>query len=434
MISNLSSESDVLAALRAGDEHALETLFRDRYEALMEQAGAELANPALASVVVERAFLHAWDERTRFETATALDAYLHDAVHEGATRESQRRAALQHIAERSGAHHVHHEHHAAAPAPRATVHQAWAHLAAALHAGSGEVDAGTAERRAQAFRHEAAQHVSAVARRRTPWVTAGIVVAGAIAVGGMMWALNRTGAEVATTQALASPKARILTAAPGQRAMVTLLDGTRVTLGPDSKLTVPEDFPKEPRAVKLEGTASFADVPALDKLLEVRAGNASLTTNGHAFDVASYPGDSFVTVRVRDGRMMATTPEDSRQLESGSALRIANNGTMSEPSQQALDESLGWTDGHFVAAGRPLRQVLADLKRWYALDLKVRDPALLDRKVTMDAMLGAPRNAIGGLENGPGNSLKFGWVNDTMYLSDAAKQAGAAQPAKKRGR
>ena len=421
MISNLSSESDVLAALRAGDEHALEQLFRDRYDVLTEQAVAELGNPALASVVVERAFLHAWDERTRFDSATALDAYLHDAVHEGAVRESQRRAALHHIAERSGAHHVHHEHHAAAPAPRATVHQAWAHLAAALHAATGAVDASTAERRAQAFRHEAAEHVAMVAKHRTPWVTVGLIFAGAIAVGGMMWALNRTGEEVATTNALASSKARILSAMPGQRALVTLLDGSRVTLGPDSRLVVPEGFPKSPRAVKLEGTASFADVPAMEKPLEVRAGSASLTTTAHAFDVASYPDDSAVTVRVRDGSMTVKTPVGTRQLEAGSSLAIAADGTMREPTSQALNESLGWTDGHFVVANRPLRDVLPQLKRWYALDLRVADSTILSRPVSMDASLGAPRNAITALENGPGNGIKFGWVNDTMYLSDANK-------------
>ena len=427
MITTLSSESDVLAALRSGDEHALERLFRDRYDALTEQAAAELGNPALASVVVERAFLHAWDERTHFETTAALDTFLHDAVHEGAVRESQRRAALHHIAERSGAHHVHHEHHAPAPVPRATVHPAWAHLAAALHATWPAVDAGTAERRAQQFRHGAAEHVAMVAKHRTPWLTAGVVIAGAIAVGGMMWALNRTGEEVATTNALSSPKARILMAAPGQRALVTLLDGSRVTLGPDSRLVVPEEFPKTPRAVKLEGTASFADVASLEKPLVIRAGDATLTTNGRAFDVSSYPEDSLVMVRVRDGRMSVTTPTDTRELESGGTLAVARGGAIRDASTQALNESLGWTDGRFVVGSRPLRQVLPQLKRWYALDLKVRDPVILDRAVTMDAQLGAPRNAIAALENGSGNAIKFGWVNDTMYLSDATKAAATTK-------
>ena len=154
---------------------------------------------------------------------------------------------------------------------------------------------------------------------------------------------------------------------------------------------------------------------------------ATNASRNRAFDVSSYPEDSLVMVRVRDGRMSVTTPTDTRELESGGTLAVARGGAIRDASTKALNESLGWTDGRFVVGSRPLRQVLPQLKRWYALDLKVRDPVILDRAVTMDAQLGAPRNAIAALENGSGNAIKFGWVNDTMYLSDATKAAATTK-------
>jgi ferric-dicitrate binding protein FerR (iron transport regulator) len=435
MATTFSSESDVLAALRAGDEHALEQLFRDHYAALTAEAAGELENPSVAPVVVERAFLHAWDERTRFDSAPALESFLHDEVHEGAVRERQRRSALHHIAERSGAHHAHHAKHATAPAPRATVDESWAHLIAALHSAPPTVDAGAAERRAQMYRHEAAEHVQSVTKHGNALVAWGLVAGGAIAVAGMMWVLNRTGAEVATTNALASPKARATTSAPGQRGLVTLLDGTRVTIGPESKLVVPEEFPKSPRAVQLEGTASFAVAAGQDKPFEVRAGKASLTTTATSavtseFAVSAFPEDSVVTLRVHDGSVTVTTPTESRTVPAGGALAITRDGAMREPTREAADEALGWTDEHLTIANRPLREVLPLLRRWYALDVKAPDASLLDRRVSMTAALGTPRNAITAIESTAANGVRFGWVSDTMVVQDATKPL----PGKKTGK
>ena len=239
-------------------------------------------------------------------------------------------------------------------------------------------------------------------------------------------------AEAAVTRHTVAADVRVLSARPGQRALVTLLDGSQVTIGPDSKVTVPTRFGDKLRVVKLEGTAAFAAAPTKEDAppLEVRAGGASVVATGTQFEIAGYPGDSVVIVRVREGQVQVKAGTESRTLVAWRALAVAPGGAMREPSQRELDESLAWTDGAFVVDGRPLREVLPLLQRWYALKLQVKDSALLARPVTMSAPLGVPHDAIAALEKAAG--AKLVWEKETMFLRDASK--AAPKKGKKRAR
>src|SRR5688500_3522337 len=66
------------------DETALRRVFDAEFPVLVESASRELgAAAALAPRVVESAFVHAWEQRTRFETENGLNAFLRDDVHHG---------------------------------------------------------------------------------------------------------------------------------------------------------------------------------------------------------------------------------------------------------------------------------------------------------------------------------------------------------------
>ena len=415
-------EREALPGLRSGDEGALERVFRDQYATLTQEAAAQLDNAAVAPVVVEHAFLQAWAERTHFDTPEALDAFLRHAVHADAARERYRRARLHNLEARGGAQAT----AAPPPAPPAgpppTADEAWRHVQAALHKA---VPLPSGHRQIDAMRHEAAEHVATLARRPVQWSTIAVaLVVGAIVTGGI-WRMNSSSAERGIAKALAAPDARILSARSGQRAVVTLLDGSEVTLGPESRLVVPPRFGDKLRAVRLEGTASFKTAPGKDQPLDVRAGNVAVTATGTQFDVSAYPGNAAVIVRVREGQVAMRAGDESHTLGAGRALAIALGGATHEPSARELDEALAWTDGRFVATDQPLREVLPRLQRWYALNLQVRDSSLLDRRISMAASLGSAHDAITALEQAGGLALT--WDRETMVLQDAK----AAPPATK---
>ncbi len=198
-------DQDVLVGLRQGDDRALEQLFRDRYPGLLQEAARELEDAAGAPRVVERAFLRVWDEREKFETRQSLDSFLRTAVHDSATRERKRLATLHRF--EAGAH-VNVSHQTTAPPP--TADQAWSHLKTALHTGSADVHAAARAQATHLQRHDAAEHVASIGKRKVPWGMLAVGAGVALLVATPLWLAEQGGTDAAANRALASSNARVV--------------------------------------------------------------------------------------------------------------------------------------------------------------------------------------------------------------------------------
>jgi ferric-dicitrate binding protein FerR (iron transport regulator) len=409
---------DVLPALRRGDVDALERLFREQYAPLRDEASEELRDEsgyaATVSPIVERAFVAAWTRREQFESSGALTAYLHDGVHRGVVRERGRRAAVR----RFEAHEGVPARASALSARAASVDDAWSRVAAALHGADPERDAAAHVAAGEVRRHAAAEHLAGLARRR-PWMTRVLAPALLLAVsGGAAWWMGALGKAAAVDRALAATDARVISAKPGQRAAIALADGSRLMLGAGSQLRIPARFGDDVRAVALDGAATVTVAAGRELPLELRAGRAAAVASAGTFVVRAYGDEATVTVGVREGEVTVKAGDDSRVLSTGDALTVTADGVLREPTTAAREEALGWADGRFVVVGRPVRDVLPQLKRWYATDLRVPDPALLDRVVTMSASLDSTRSALTALASSVG--AWAGFEGKVLVLRDAA--------------
>jgi ferric-dicitrate binding protein FerR (iron transport regulator) len=417
-------DREVLANLRLGDEQALERLFRTTYPQLTDRARAELDDPACAPRVVEGAFLRAWAERAQFETPESLERFLQRSVHEGAVREKSRRAALHRFEQREGVKPGGTgAHHAAADVP---VDTAWAHVSAILHAPPVDAEH-DAHVRHEHSRHEAAQHMAAVAKR-PPWVApvAIAVVLAALFTIGMRW-MDRAGGDVAINSALSSPDLRVRVTRPGERAALTLTDGSRAVLGADSKLSIPPTYGERVRALSLEGAASFTVQDGAARPFHVRTPQAMVSAVGTAFDVRAFPKDGITQVRVREGSVTVKAREgdDVRTLAPGAVVEVRGDGSVRDVPEAARNAAFAWADNRLVLRERPLREAVAEAQRWFGLTLVVRDSALLSRPVSVDAELGASRALLAQLEQS--GRLSFGYEDQRMVLRDAGDSKAAVK-------
>src|SRR5207248_1366299 len=140
-----------------------------------------------------------------------------------------------------------------------------------------------------------AGHVADLAKQRSWKVPIAVGVVAALVVAGGIWYVDRLGDEGAVTGALAAADARTHVAATAQLAIVTLDDGTRVTLTPESRLIVPKQFGGDlMRSVKLEGEATFTVTPGQRRPFEVRAADTKTVVTGTVLTVRAFPGDSAV--------------------------------------------------------------------------------------------------------------------------------------------
>jgi ferric-dicitrate binding protein FerR (iron transport regulator) len=260
-----------------------------------------------------------------------------------------------------------------------------------------------------------------MAKRRS-WkvpITIGVVAAVAVAAG--IWYVDRLGDEGAITGALAAPDARTHLAATAQLAIVTLDDGTRVELTPESKLIVPKQFGDIMRAVKLDGEATFTVPPGHKTPFEVRAGNnTKVVVTGTVLTVRSFSSESTVVFYLKEGTAHVSrldSRDSARVVTTGHALLVTKGGAIREPTGPELEEATSWNEHTLTIANRQLRDALPQLRRWYGVDIKVLDLPLLDRPVTIQASLDSPKEAITAVEQSA--NVKFGYDDKTMVFRDA---------------
>src|SRR5215211_152164 len=87
------------------DEAALRRVVESELPTLAAAARAKLGDaPALTPRVLEGAFVHAWQQRERFESPAALHTFLVDEVQHEAARALSRRAAAHRMGGGSDSH------------------------------------------------------------------------------------------------------------------------------------------------------------------------------------------------------------------------------------------------------------------------------------------------------------------------------------------
>jgi ferric-dicitrate binding protein FerR (iron transport regulator) len=414
------THTPVPTGVALADEEALRQVFHLEYSALYAEARAELGENAraLAPKVVEGAFVRAWDARARFQTPAQVHAFLVEDVHHAAARALSRRSAAHRL---SGGGKQ--EAHVVQDEPE---EEAWQHIMHALH---GEQHSPQALADAAAHsRHEAAEHIK-VSTRETPlWIP---ILIGAVVLMGLLGLaayMTRLSTDAKFARALAQPDLQPVSTISAQIGNLTLGEGTRVKLAPESKLTVPKGFGPDMRAVKVEGMAEFKVAPGIEQPFNVLVGNTTVVATGTAFTVRNYPGDSSVTVAVSEGTVKVGKGKTATEVAAGSAV-VATGTSARAATPAERDAADAWRTGTLVVTDVSLSQALSQVKRWYGSTILAPNQTLLERKTSFRASLDSLSQATRGIEQSTG--LTFGWIGQNMafYEPDAKT---AKKPVKKK--
>ena len=210
-------------------------------------------------------------------------------------------------------------------------------------------------------------------------LVAGMLAAAAIA--GIAVILNRQSGPVAASEVAA----RTYETKVGQRDSVVLSDGSRIMLGPDSRLDIPAGFGTGTRAVTLRGDAFFDVRHDPHVPFSVRVGNAVIEDIGTTFTVETDNG-VLASVAVVSGNVRLRSVNASSTagvvLGAGDRGTIDDTGNAQADEHALRDEDLAWTTGRLVFRDAPLARVAGELRRWYGLTLRVADSSLASRHVT----------------------------------------------------
>jgi ferric-dicitrate binding protein FerR (iron transport regulator) len=182
--------------------------------------------------------------------------------------------------------------------------------------------------------------------------------------------------------------------ARGERREVVLPDGSRVTLAAQSRLRYPVRFEGAARDVELIGEAYFSVTPDIAHPFSVHAPGAVARVLGTEFNVRAYPGADETEIIVASGRVLVRPPHDSTAagavLTAGQLARVRNGAdAVSVERDVVVDRYLAWKTGRLRFSARPLREVLAELERWFDVELTVQDAGLSASTVTTDVRIDA---------------------------------------------
>jgi transmembrane sensor len=177
---------------------------------------------------------------------------------------------------------------------------------------------------------------------------------------------------------LQSPQLDEFATKTGEHLEITLADGSRVWLGPRSKLLV--SFTNERRSIQLPvGEAYFSVMKNRSRPFVVHSSSGDITAVGTAFNVRT--AADHVTVAVSEGFVTVAPRGQSRASEPASA-RVASGQQVTFTAQEAvkalaitqspaLGERARWRDGVLVYRDEPLRDVVLDVARYSDKQLEI---------------------------------------------------------------
>lgn len=158
---------------------------------------------------------------------------------------------------------------------------------------------------------------------------------------------------------------------PGQKANVTLPDGTKVYLNSASRLSYNNDFNKKERRVYLSGEAFF-EVQKNEKspfVVETFDGT-EVKALGTKFDVKAYDDDMCLTSTLIQGSILVSRSGQSQILSPYESIAInKSSGKWKRSRIESDDEILSWMNNTLYFKQQSLGEIAKVLERTYAVSI-----------------------------------------------------------------
>lgn len=249
-----------------------------------------------------------------------------------------------------------------------------------------------------ALRHAAVARIALARepRRAVRWMLA--VAACAAVVAPIAWL--RLADNATTTGQAQIAEAPVYRTATGQRLIVTLTDGSRLTLDTDSRVRIAYSD-AERRLVLERGQALFEVAKHQRRPFVVTAGSQLVTAHGTAFDIRLDPGavqvalvEGVVSVASKGGhaKPVAMVPDDVLTASAGGvSLRHVPGIALALSS---------WSEGRLVFEDTTLRHAVAEMNRYGTPRIALADTRAGDVRISGSFRTGEIQPFLDALQMG----------------------------------
>lgn len=148
-----------------------------------------------------------------------------------------------------------------------------------------------------------------------------------------------------------------------------LSDGTKVFLNSESQLTFPTCFDGDSRLVELTGEVS-----------------------GTSFNINAYKTNSYIDATLVEGSIRIRLPnkDETFSLHPNHNLRLDKLSDEISIRQVNTEIYTAWVRGEFIFRNQPLKEIFAQLERWYDFKIIYRHPEIAGMRFTGSAEKSRP--------------------------------------------
>ena len=217
------------------------------------------------------------------------------------------------------------------------------------------------------------------------WRRPGGAIAAAVTALALAFVWHDRGAEPGDAGAPSNGAIADYRTRPGQRASMTLADGSRMTLGPatTARVRVAKDGAVD---VAVDGEASFAVKHDTRRPFLVRAGRATARVLGTEFLVQHYATDRDARILVVEGRVQVAAERGGASAPA--ILGASAMGTVTDSGAIRVEQGIpaeryaAWMRGALTFENVPVSKIVTDLGRAYDVEIRLADSALAKRVIT----------------------------------------------------
>ncbi len=185
-----------------------------------------------------------------------------------------------------------------------------------------------------------------------------------------------------------------ITAPNGEKAIVTLADGSRVWINSGSALTYGNDFNRHDRKVSLDGEAYFEVAKDTQRPFIVHTREMDILALGTAFNVSAYSDENYASTVLVEGKIKVNTGGQVEILtENERAIVDKASHTLTTDRVYASD-FIQWKDGNLYFENSSFDEIANTLSRVFNVEIRFASEKLRPLRFTGTLGNSSIRNAL----------------------------------------
>lgn len=167
---------------------------------------------------------------------------------------------------------------------------------------------------------------------------------------------------------------------PGQRAELTLTDGTKVWLNAKTTFTFPNKFTAGSRQVILDGEGYFDVTKDTEKPFTVKTEQYDIKVLGTEFNVTAYSGSPYFETALIKGAVEVSSPASDSKIDLQPNTRTYTENGLLKKGRIEHQSYFLWKEGLICFFDEPVGKMIDKLELYYDIKIDVRNKELLKNR------------------------------------------------------